>query len=41
MAKALSESDLSRFQRDGFLFPVPAIGAIEAATLYRRLADHA
>lgn len=40
MAKALSESDLSRFQRDGFLFPVPAIGAIEAAALYRRLADH-
>ena len=40
MAKALSESDLSRFQRDGFLFPVPAIGAIEAAALYQRLADH-
>ena len=40
MGKTLSESDLTRFQRDGFIFPVPAVGAIEAAALCRRLADH-
>lgn len=40
MPKTLSKSDLTRFQRDGFIFPVPAVGAIEAAALCRRLADH-